>query len=139
MSGNSTSGQIREQIGRIESKLDSLAARITEIKAEAKEAELATTVHRDRIWAELRTVKHEARNDISLVSLRLEKQERLLSGLQDTVDGMQGPLQFAVTLHRRLGAIGMLAASVGMVMWGMRDIIFQALTAIMRLFLPGRI
>ena len=136
MSG--TVGQLREQIGRMEAMLTSIVERVTEMRADAKEATEASNKHRELIWSELRTVKHENRNELHTVSLRMDKLETLLGTLQRTVDGMQRPLQFAVNLHKRLGTIALILAAVGWALWEMKEMIWDVVMLVARALFPGK-
>jgi hypothetical protein len=132
VSGNSGSGQIREQIGSISAKLDGLLDRVTEIREEFKEAEADAAKNRERIWMEMRSVKHDARSEMQILSLRLEKQERATAELTKTLKLMEVPLETVVAFQRRVGAVGLMLLSLGTFIWAARDTMWNALTYVFK-------
>lgn len=112
---------ITRALGRLEAKLDSMAERSAEMRDEMKNAHTESAKDRENIWSELRNVKHEARNEMQVLSMRLEKQAEKLETLQQTVNKMDTPLQSVVTFQRRVSAIIAAAISMGSVLWVIRD------------------
>ncbi len=126
MSG--TGGFIREQIGRMEAKLDNILERFSEtkqeiadIKLDVKNARDEGTKEREAIWSELRNIKHDARNEAQVMSMRIEKQETAITEMKTSIKNMDVPLQSVVTFQRRVSAIIAFAISLGSVLWVIRD------------------
>lgn len=121
-----TREQLALQLGRVESKLDGIVDRAAEMREEMRAARSESTKDRENIWSELRNVKHEARNEMQVLSLRMEKQESRMETLQQTVSRMDAPLQTVVTFQRRVSAIIAAAISIGSVLWVIRDPIWAS-------------
>lgn len=126
MSG-STIGNIRQTLGEI-------LARVDEIKERATERQITAREFEERINMELRTIKHEARNQTQILSGRLELQQVEIQKvgaktkeIEDTLIAIQGPVDQWIAFHRKLSSIGVLAISMFTVLWAIIEPIFSSM------------
>jgi len=99
---SSDGGSIRQQIGDTLATVRFLVETLKDIRAERKDFE-------ERIWMELRTIKHDSNGDAQLVSARLEladrrsgEMERRLGEVEATMKGIATEI---VSLKRPVEAI----------------------------------
>lgn len=123
---------LRQQIGEILGTVRALDTRIADRRREARDAE-------ERIWAELRTLKHEARNADQVISSRLELAdirmrqmetaqadfERTLAEVKEDVEKMRVPLDELMEMRRRIASLGALGMSIIIALWALAEPVWR--------------
>ena len=104
MSGSSREvGNIRETIGATHAKVDLLLEQTQQDRRERREAE-------ERIWMELRAIKHDKANSDMLQATQLQMIDRRQGEIERRVGLLEKPVQQFVQLKARLVWLGGLLA-----------------------------
>lgn len=125
MSGRAgESGTVRQQIGETLAKVDLLLQAVRDNREESK-------VESERLWMELRTIKHDENNRQQILSARLEMADRRSGEIERRIGvleeantelkkllaAIEGPVKQIVEFRGRLGWISSVIIAGGLLVW----------------------